>query len=148
MGGFFWRSRMRRVSASVFSSALRNANGARYAPTSLAASFAVRHETPFAMRSSLVTGNRPTYRYQSTPPTETEAVGAEDPLASLTPPQIKSELFQEDEPITEVVQAISQVDLSASWHVFARFLTQIHDVHELPWWMIIAGTSVVIKFLT
>jgi len=139
---------MRRVSASVFSSALRNANGARYAPTSLAASFAVRHETPFAMRSSLVTGNRPTYRYQSTTPTETEAVGAEDPLASLTSSQIKSELFQEDEPITEVVQAISQVDLSASWHVFARFLTQIHDVHELPWWMIIAGTSVVIKFLT
>merc|ERR1712137_1410304 len=141
MGGIFCQSRMRRVSASVFSSALRQANGTRYAPTSLAASVALRNETSFsAMGPSLFTGNRPTYRYQSTTPAET-GEGLEDPLASLTSSQIKSELFQEDEPIMEVVQAISQVDLSASYHVFARFLMQIHDVHELPWWVIIAGTS-------
>merc|ERR1712137_1176728 len=147
MGGIFfliccW---MRRASASVFSSALRQTSTARYAPSSLAMNAGMRKESPLLASSSLFPGYRPTYRYQSTATPSESGEIAEDSLSSS---QIKSELFQEDEPITEVVQAISEVDLSASWHVFARFLTDIHDVHQIPWWMIIAGTSVVIKLAT
>merc|ERR1712137_219876 len=150
MGGIFfliccW---MRRASASVFSSALRQTSTARYAPSSLAMNAGMRKESPLLASSSLFPGYRPTYRYQSTATPSESGEIAEDSLSSLTSSQIKSELFQEDEPITEVVQAISEVDLSASWHVFARFLTDIHDVHQIPWWMIIAGTSVVIKLAT
>ena len=89
-------------------------------------------------------------RFQSTEPAQAAAVDApeaSDYLGSLDSSQIKSELFKDDEVITEVVRAVSEADLSSSWHALARLIIHVHESTDLPWWSVIVGTSLSIKMI-